>query len=112
MTDNTRRPDALDPAITPGVHRDADGRIQPDATEERVEPLDRDTDERDDTVSGAATGTVVGAGLGAVIGGPIGAVVGAIVGARQRQGGRGSQPRGPERAHGQPYRRRLASRTQ
>jgi uncharacterized protein YcfJ len=81
MSDKARTPDSTDPAATPGVHRDADGRVQPDSADERVEPVDRDTDERDDTVSGTATGTVVGAGIGAVIGGPVGAVIGAVVGA-------------------------------
>jgi hypothetical protein len=84
MTDRERAPYSTDPTAptnTAGVHRDADGRIQPDSSDERVSPIDRDTDDTDSTVSGVATGTVVGAGLGAVIGGPVGAVVGAVVGA-------------------------------
>jgi len=64
-----------------GTHVDRDGRIQPDDSGERVEPMDRDTSEDDNTVSGTATGAVAGAGMGAVIGGPIGAVVGAVAGA-------------------------------
>ena len=63
-----------------GVTVEPDGRIQPSDGEPRVTPEARDTDERDDTVSGPAAGTVVGAGLGAVIGGPIGAIVGAVAG--------------------------------
>ena len=64
-----------------GTRIDRDGRVQPDDSGERVSPIDRDTSEDDNTVSGTATGVVAGAGLGAVIGGPIGAVVGAVAGA-------------------------------
>ncbi|HET7768860.1 MAG TPA: hypothetical protein VFN74_08780 [Chloroflexota bacterium] len=63
-----------------GVTVEPDGRIQPSDGEPRVTHLERDTSERDATVSGPATGAVVGAGLGAVVGGPIGAVVGAVAG--------------------------------
>ncbi len=64
-----------------GVHRDRDGRIQPDDSGERVSPIDRDTAEEDGTVRGHTAGAVVGAGLGAVVGGPIGAIAGAVLGA-------------------------------
>ena len=67
--------------INQGVHIAPDGRLDVDDTDERVAPIERDTDERDNTVSGPATGTVVGAGLGAVVGGPVGAIVGAVAGA-------------------------------
>ena len=65
----------------PGVTVAPDGRMQPDDGVERASTLPKDTDERDNTVSGPAAGTVVGAGLGAVVGGPVGAVVGAVAGA-------------------------------
>ena len=64
-----------------GAQIDRDGRIQPTDSAERVAPKERDTSDRDGTVSGTATGAVAGAALGAVVGGPIGAVVGAVAGA-------------------------------
>ena len=83
-----KRTERVEPAMAnervypadPGVTVAPDGRVQPADGTERVSIEARDTDERDDTVSGPATGAVVGAGLGAVIGGPIGAVVGAVAG--------------------------------
>lgn len=82
MADTTRT-DRIKPVHpdNPGTVVAPDGRIEAADTPEHVTTRDHDGDERDDTVSGPATGTVVGAGLGAVIGGPIGAVVGAVAGA-------------------------------
>ena len=88
----TRRP-ARDERVTPaapvervaplnaGTQVEPDGRLQPADSTDRASVLPRDTDVRDNTVSGPATGTVVGAGLGAIVGGPVGAVVGALAGA-------------------------------
>ena len=76
-------PTMADERVSPansGVTVEPDGRIQPSDGEPRATELERDTSERDSTVSGPATGAVVGAGLGAVIGGPVGAVVGAVAG--------------------------------
>jgi hypothetical protein len=63
-----------------GLTVEPDGRIQPSDGEPEATELARDTSERDNTVSGPATGAVVGAGLGAVVAGPVGAVVGAVAG--------------------------------
>jgi hypothetical protein len=83
-----KRTERVEPAIADervapmnsGLTVEPDGRVQPSDGEPRATVLERDTSERDDTVSGPATGAVVGAGLGAVIGGPVGAVVGAVAG--------------------------------
>ena len=77
------KPAMAEERVTPanaGVTVEPDGRVQPADGEPRATELERDTSERDATVSGPATGAVVGAGLGAVIGGPVGAVVGAVAG--------------------------------
>lgn len=79
MPNADRREERVEP-VDSGLTVEPDGRIQPSDGEPRVTAEARDTDERDNTVSGPATGTVVGAGLGAIIGGPIGAVVGAVAG--------------------------------